>query len=150
MSGMARMLSDADPGTSRPATRHSRPARRSMSNQSSRIVAVVDDDAAVRESFRFMLELAGFQVATFASAPAFLAHDASRPHCLILDQHMPLMTGLELIARLRADGIDLPVLLITSAPSPAIIARAAEIGVVQVLAKPPTEDELISFVVGYG
>jgi two-component system response regulator FixJ len=109
-------------------------------------VAVVDDDAAVLDSFKFMLELAGFRVSTYSSALAYLAREGCHPHCLILDHHMPAMTGLELTARLRASGIAVPVLLITSAPSPAIVARAAEVGVVRVLEKPPTEDDLIRFV----
>lgn len=109
-------------------------------------VAVVDDDAAVLESFRFMLELAGFPVAAYPSALAFLERTGSQPRCLILDQHMPLMTGLELTARLRADGINIPTMLITSSPSPAIVARAAEIGVERVLLKPATETDLIAFV----
>ena len=111
-----------------------------------REVAVVDDDAAVLESFRFMLEVAGYPVATYASAIEYLACKPPPPRCLILDQHMPLMTGLELTAKLRSQGIDAPVLLITSFPSPAIIARAAEIGIVRVLEKPPVEDDLIGFV----
>ena len=107
---------------------------------------MVDDDAAVLESFRFMLELAGYSVATYPSALAYLEHKSPPPRCLILDQHMPRMTGLELTARLRAAGVKAPVLLITSFPSPAIIARAAEIGIEQVLEKPPLEDDLINFV----
>ncbi len=117
-----------------------------MGNRCSSAVAIVDDDAAVLASFRFMLELAGFQVVTYLSAEEFLQRNANSPRCLILDQHMPKMTGLELVARLRADGIAVPAMLITSSPSPAMVARAAQIGVERVMAKPPTEDELISFV----
>ena len=109
-------------------------------------IAVVDDDLAVLNSFRFMLEIAGFQVSTFASAVAFLESDLTRPRCLILDHHMPVMTGLELAAKLRGDGIGLPILLVTAAPSPGIRARAAELGIEQVIEKPPSEDELIRFV----
>jgi two-component system response regulator FixJ len=119
-----------------------------MTDQQASEVVVVDDDEAVLESFRFMLELAGFQVATYTSATEFLAQHDRRPRCLILDQHMPRMTGLDLITKLCADRIDFPVLLITSAPSPAIVARAIEIGIQQVLEKPATEADLISFVAG--
>jgi len=82
-------------------------------------VAVVDDDVAVLDSFKFMLEMAGFVVATYPSAIAYLQHQGMDPRCLILDQHMPEMTGLELTTRLRADGVTIPVLLVTSASSPA-------------------------------
>lgn len=109
-------------------------------------VAVVDDDAAVLESYRFMLELAGFRVATFSSALDYLAAAALPPSCMILDQHMPLMTGLELAERLKGGTRDVPIMLVTAAPSPAILQRAAELGITKVLEKPPNEDELLGFV----
>jgi FixJ family two-component response regulator len=121
-----------------------------MVDDRSREIAVVDDDTAVLESFRFMLELAGFRVATYPSGVTFLASDVTRPRCLILDQHMPLMTGLELTAKLRASGLGVPIMLITSSPSPAIIAKATALGIEQVLEKPPTEDDLIRFVAARG
>ena len=64
-------------------------------------VAVVDDDPAVLEFFRFILELAGYEVRTYPSAMAYLAVKDHSPRCLILDQHMPMMTGLELARALR-------------------------------------------------
>jgi len=109
-------------------------------------VAVVDDDPAVLDSLKFLLEVAGHKVATYASAAAFLAERAAKHPCLILDHHMPGMTGLELAARLHADGSAIPVLLITGSPSPAIAARAAQLGIEKVLEKPPDEDDLLSFV----
>jgi FixJ family two-component response regulator len=120
-----------------------------VDNRSGKI-AVVDDDAAVLESFQFMLETAGFHVTTYPSAIAFLEGGETHPCCLILDQHMPLMTGLELIAKLRAKANDIPVMLVTAVLSPAIAARAAELGIEKVLEKPPTEDDLLSFVSALG
>jgi FixJ family two-component response regulator len=111
-----------------------------------RKVAIVDDDHAVRESFRFLLEVIGHPVETFASAAEFLTAEIRHLACLILDHHMPDMTGLQLAEKLRADGSVLPILLITGSPSPAIVARAAELGIVQVLEKPPEEDDLIDFI----
>ncbi len=108
-------------------------------------VAIVDDDLAVRDSLRFLLEIIGHPVETFASAAEFLKADAQHLECLILDHHMPEMTGLELVERLRADGSDIPILLITGSPSPAIAARASELGI-RVLEKPLTEDGLLDFV----
>ena len=102
----------------------------------SRIVAVIDDDAAVLDSLKFLLETAGYSVAAYASATAFLDDRSSSPACLIVDQHMPMMTGLELIARLRQEAAELPALLITGAPTSAIAARANELGV-EMLEKPP-------------
>jgi FixJ family two-component response regulator len=65
--------------------------------------------------------------------------------CLILDHHMPHMTGLELAARLRGDGSRIPILLITAAPSPAMCARADELGI-RILEKPLDEEGLLDFV----
>ena len=59
---------------------------------------------------------------------------------------MPEMTGLELAERLRADSSDSPILLITGSPSPGTSARAAELGINRVLAKPRAEEDLLSFV----
>ena len=59
-------------------------------------VVVVDDDGAVRRGLTRLLRVSGYDVETFASAPEFLEADLSQIVCLILDQHMPEMTGLEL------------------------------------------------------
>jgi two-component system response regulator FixJ len=109
-------------------------------------VAIVDDDLAVLDSLKFLLEVVGHTVRTYASAAAFLEDRATRPSCLILDQHMPQMTGLDLAAQLRADGVGIPVLLFSAQLSPAVIARAAQLGIEKVLKKPPAEDELLGFV----
>jgi two-component system, LuxR family, response regulator FixJ len=117
-----------------------------MAKTSSCNIAVVDDDTAVLDSFRFVLELSGYQVATYSSAMAFLENDRAQAHCLILDQHMPSMTGLELVTRLRADGRNIPIMLVTAAPSPVIAARAAELGIDEVFEKPPSEEDLLRFI----
>jgi two-component system response regulator FixJ len=113
------------------------------------VVALVDDDPAVLDSLKFLLEVVGYPVAVYASAEAFFADLARGPACLIIDQHMPRMTGLELAQKLRDDGDDVPILLITGSPSPAIVARAARLGIVNVLEKPPEEADLLAFVNAY-
>jgi FixJ family two-component response regulator len=113
------------------------------------VVAVVDDDLAVLDSLKLLLELAGYPVAVYASAVEFLEVGAPPPACVVLDHHMPRMTGLELAERLRRDQPGLPIMLITANPSPAIIARARELGIERVLQKPPTEDDLLGFVGRY-
>jgi two-component system response regulator FixJ len=112
-------------------------------------VAIVDDDPAVLDSLKFLLEVVGYRVSTYGSAQAFLSDGAIGPSCLIIDQHMPGMTGLELAQRLRDDGAAIPILLITGSPSPAIVARAMQLGIVNVLEKPPEEDDLLGFVGAY-
>jgi two-component system, LuxR family, response regulator FixJ len=116
-----------------------------MSEAPPRKVAVVDDDAAVRDSLRFFLEVMGYGVATFESAAEFLNAAIDDVACLILDHHMPVMTGLELAEKLHADGSAIPILLITGSPSPVMAARASGLGI-KVLDKPPGEDDLLDFV----
>ena len=66
------------------------------------LIFVVDDDAAVRNSLKFSLEVDGFAVRTYAGAEELLgADDLAESHCLIVDQDMPRVTGLELVAALR-------------------------------------------------
>ena len=118
-----------------------------MMRDNSRRVVVVDDDAAVRESLAFLLETAGYMVESFASAPLCLtALQPAAVTCLVVDQHMPEMTGLEFLAELHRQGIDLPALLITGSPSPDLLRRAAALRVCQVMAKPLAEDTLLRFV----
>ena len=113
-----------------------------------RKVAVVDDDHAVRESLRFLLEILGHAVEVFESAAEFLETEVQRFACLILDHHMPNMTGLELAEKLRTDGNLLPIMLITGSPSDTIVSRAADLGISRVLDKPPSEAELLDFIEG--
>lgn len=109
-------------------------------------VAIIDDDPAVLDSLKYLLELEGFRVNTYASAGAFLADRGAAPNCLILDQHMPQMSGLDLAERLRRTGAVVPLLLITGSPSAAILARASALGVEKVLDKPVREEDLLHFV----
>ena len=109
-------------------------------------VAIVDDDDAVRHSLRFLLETVGYKVRTFATADEFLHAGLQDLACLILDHHMPEMTGLELAERLRADGVSMPIMLITGLPLSSLVTRAAELGIDKVLAKPLAEAEVIAFI----
>jgi two-component system response regulator FixJ len=77
-----------------------------MAQNQNSVVVVIDDDHAVRESLKFPLETLGHKVATFASAAACLADRAFRPACLIVDHHMPQMTGSVLVKPFREK--DLP------------------------------------------
>jgi two-component system, LuxR family, response regulator FixJ len=96
------------------------------------VVAVVDDDVAVCSSLKFSLELEGFAVRTYASGAEFLAaaaNDLGAFSCLVIDQRMPAMSGMELIATLRAQRVQTPAILVVSHPNPALSARAAIAGV---------------------
>lgn len=118
-----------------------------MTADEARVIAVVDDDEAVRDSLAFLLTVTGHRVAAYASAADFLERcDLRQVAGLILDHHMPQLTGLELLARLREDGRNLPVLLVTGSPSADILARAGILGVDQVLEKPVSDAGLMEFV----
>jgi FixJ family two-component response regulator len=110
-------------------------------------VALVDDDDAVLDSAQFLLEVEGHAVSSFLSGAAFLTAQASRPFdCLILDHHMPDLTGLELAQQLRSIGDHLPIMLISGAMTPDIVAKARAIGVQQVAEKPVSDEHFMHFV----
>jgi two-component system response regulator FixJ len=118
-----------------------------MHDVSHRLVAVVDDDDAVRESLQFLLETAGFSVAAYNSAAQFLNEAAlGELTCLVVDQHMPDQTGLQLVSSLRRQGAKLPIALITGSPSPDLVRLARQLGVAQVLEKPLDDDLLLDFI----
>jgi len=118
-----------------------------MQDGSHRLVAVVDDDDAVRDSLRFLLEIAGYAVAIYGSAAQFM-REASMGDlaCLVVDQYMPEQTGLQLVSRLRGQGVTLPVVLITGSPSPDLVRLARELDVAKVLEKPLDDDLLLDFI----
>jgi two-component system response regulator FixJ len=94
------------------------------------IMLVVDDDAAVRSSLKFILEVEGFRVRVYASAEELLNEESlPNPGCLVVDYHMPGMNGLELVARLRDRQVLIPAILITPAPSQNLCNRAAAAGI---------------------
>jgi FixJ family two-component response regulator len=120
---------------------------RAMHNGPHRLVAVVDDDDAVRDSLRFLLEIAGFSVATYGSAAQFLREaPIAELACLVVDQHMPDQTGLQLVSRLRALGVTLPVALITGSPSADLNRLARDLNVAKVMEKPLDDDVLLDFI----
>ena len=110
-----------------------------------RVVAVVDDDESVRDAVRFLLETVDYAVRAYESPLRMLGDGWRNLDCLVVDQHMPGMTGLEMLGRMRADGVRLPVVLITGSISPDLERRAAELGA-RVLVKPLVEDDLLAVI----
>ena len=99
-------------------------------------VYVVDDDSAVRRALAFALDLEGFAVETFESGEALLLRDRPQGRgCLVLDERLPGVTGLDTLRQLRAREIDLPAILVTSHPKPSFRAAAAIAGA-PILEKP--------------
>jgi len=121
----------------------------SLISTSKPAICVVDDDAGVLGSLRFLLETDGFAVRTFRSGAALLNtglfNDAD---CFLIDYKMPDMNGIELVGRLRNRNITTPVILITGYPDDKISERAAAAGVKHVLKKPLFEDSLIKRIRG--
>ncbi len=92
------------------------------------LVIVVDDDVAVRNSLKFSLEIEGFVVRVYAGANELL-REAELPgvgSCLLVDQNMPGMNGLDLVAHLRARAVAVPAILMTSSPTKALSERASK------------------------
>jgi two-component system, LuxR family, response regulator FixJ len=90
------------------------------------VVIIVDDDPAVRNSLKFSLEIEGFAVRLYESGSELLSErDIPDCSCLVVDQRMPGMAGLDLIAELRKQRIWAPAILITSHLTVEVTRRAA-------------------------
>ena len=109
------------------------------------MVDIIDDDDAVRDSTRALLESYGYVVRDYSSAEEFLQEKKPKPDCLLVDQHMPGMTGLDLLEHLRAKGDNTPALMMTGRTDPTLEPRAARIGV-KLLHKPVSEDQLVLWI----
>lgn len=108
------------------------------------MIAIVDDDEAVREALVDFLQVEDLAARAFAGAEDFLAEPAMGEFaCLITDIRMPGMDGLELQRRLRAGGSTMPVIFITSANEDATRVRAMQGGAVAFLTKPFDEEALL-------
>jgi FixJ family two-component response regulator len=112
-------------------------------------VHVIDDDDAVRDSLYALLTIAGYAVTAFDSAESFLAHlDEGRiggtGGCVLLDLHMPGMSGLELLKVLVSRRWFLPVLLLTAGRDNHLRKQALDLGAVDCLTKPVPQAELLT------
>jgi FixJ family two-component response regulator len=118
-----------------------------MDRDNASIVAVIDDDNDVGDVLGGLLETMGYQVETYQSGTEFLSTaDFERLACLVVDQNMPQMTGLQMIERLSSRGINIPALLITGVHDPEVERKAASLGVMTVLEKPMSHHELLRFI----
>jgi len=113
----------------------------------SRVVHVVDDDAAVRASLRFLLESAGFTVADHATAEAFLrTTEGENVGCVLTDVRMPGLDGLGLQARLAAGGRGIPVIVMTGHGDVPTAVQAMKVGALDFLEKPFDDEQLLDAV----
>src|SRR5690242_4444171 len=108
-------------------------------------VFVVDDDEAVRDSIKVLLEVHGIEAEDYASAGEFARH-YRRPirGCIILDQHLPVLTGVDFLNSPAGRQLGLPVILISGRSDPELERRARAAGVAVYLQKPVSERLLIA------
>jgi FixJ family two-component response regulator len=118
-------------------------ARSSMAELSS-VVFVVDDDISVRESVEALFRFAGWNVAAFESAEAFLSFPrATAPRCLVLDVSLPDLDGLDLQGRLAAEQEIMPIIFITGHGDVPMSVRAMKAGAIEFLTKPLDDEALL-------
>lgn len=111
------------------------------------LIHVIDDDEAMRESLRFLLDTAGFAALTYESALQFLESplDGGRA-CIVTDVRMPHMNGLELVRRLKGKGVILPVIVITGHGDVPLAVEAMKAGVIDFLEKPFNDEVFLNAV----
>lgn len=111
------------------------------------IISVVDDDHAICDGFRALLESAGHTVETFQSCEAFLdAHRPGRGGCLLVDAYLPGMTGMELLRALRERNDPLPAVMITGNSDVPMAVDAMKAGAFDFLEKPVSSADLLAAV----
>lgn len=119
-------------------------------NANRKNVLVVDDDPVTRHLLKSTLEAAGFAVATASDGAEALAQarrtDADAPELILLDVWMPGMSGLDVLNRLRGDGMHPRVVVMTSDDTPETLVQALRGEALQFISKPIDPDALIQIV----
>ncbi len=106
-------------------------------------VAIVDDEEPIRKALKRLMRAANLEAEVYASGAAFLDSLATRrPDCLILDLHMPGMTGLHVLQQLQQSGVHLPTIVITAYDEPETRTHCLAAGATAYLRK-PLEDRLL-------
>jgi two-component system response regulator FixJ len=114
-----------------------------------RLVFIVDDDEAVRDSLDLLLESAGHSVQVFEAAPEALeACRARLPACIVTDVRMPEMDGLEFQEKLSEAGIHVPVIVMTGHADVPLAVRAMKAGAVDFIEKPFGDEAILSSIEG--
>lgn len=107
-------------------------------------IVVVDDDPAVCSSLKFSLELEGFSVRAYGSGAELLeAGELDDCDCFVVDQRMPGLLGMDLIARLRSQEILTPAILLVSNPAGAALSARAAKGGIAIVEKPLLGNALV-------
>ena len=107
-------------------------------------VFVVDDDQAMRNSLKWLIESVGVAVESFSSADEFLAqYQPGRTGCLVLDVRMPGMSGLELLEHLAQKNVHIPAVIITGHGDVPMAVRAMKSGAIDFIEKPFNDEALL-------
>lgn len=110
-------------------------------------IALVEDEAPVRIALARLLRLASYEVSAYASGEEFLTALAeSMPRCVVLDVHLPGLSGIEVQRQLRSDRVQVPVVFITASEDPGLEREASESGGLCLLRKPFSSDQLLAAV----
>ena len=118
-----------------------------MTTSNCAVVHVVDDDEALRDSLRWLLEGHGFEVRAHASATAFLQSGPPQPgSVLLLDVRMPGMTGMQLQDELAMRGITSPIIFITGHGDVPMAVEAVKKGAFDFLEKPFNDEQLVALI----
>jgi two-component system CheB/CheR fusion protein len=108
-------------------------------------VFVVDDDRVVREDLREVLEEGGYAVHDFESCEAFLdAYQSGEHACIVVDGYLPGMSGLDLLAKLKAAGDRAPAIMVTGKSDTPMVVQAMKAGAWDFIEKPVGRDELLT------
>jgi two-component system response regulator FixJ len=108
------------------------------------VVHVIDDDEAMRDSLAFLLDASGLTPRTYESAVSFLDQlDTVQTGVIVTDVRMPDMSGLDLVRRLKARNVPLPIVMITGHGDVPLAVEAMKAGVVDFLEKPFDEESLL-------
>jgi two-component system response regulator FixJ len=113
------------------------------------LVQIIDDDDALRDSLTFLLSSAGIEAKSYESAGAYL-NDPQRgaAGCIITDVRMPGMSGIDLLRKLKSDGVSLPVIVMTGHGDVPLAVEAMKLGAFDFIEKPFDDDALLASVRG--
>jgi two-component system, LuxR family, response regulator FixJ len=110
-------------------------------------VCVVDDDEPVAHSLQTLLESFGFKVRLYTSGTEFLDDERGRQAgCLVIDHHMPGISGLDVVDSLQKQGVQIPTILISGRLDGSLRRRAARLGVRELLDKPVAAGQLVELI----
>lgn len=114
-------------------------------NRKRPLIAIVDDEKAVGQALGRLLRSADFSVAIFGGGEEFLASlSTRRPDCVVLDLHMPEVSGFDVLLRLAAMEVPIPAVTLTGGDSPAVRDRALRSGAAAYLCKPVDDCDLLA------